>query len=532
MSKNNAIKFGNYFKLPNPGLRAYFDRVSKGQSEVYTAPFGYESDIQDLLNDWVDHLGSLRDTWPSLYEYELDMRSKVGPMSVMKPLKDRIADIDHYYNDILSESDPILDRAWKATISEWKGKGAVGLHVRNVRNTLLNMKLSTNSGSPYFSKRKRVIDDTVPFTINEDIQNLSGGTYNYCAILGWRGQEGGPNLDDIKQRVVWMFPFAVNISELQVYQPLISTAQHFNLIPAYVSMDAVDYEITNMFDSKSEDDYVICTDFTKFDQHFNASLQNCSKQILRAIFTPTEAFNRWVEHIYDIKYNIPLAYDFNYIRYGAHGMASGSGGTNADETLAHRSLQYEAAIKSNSRLNKHSQCLGDDGILTFTGIDVDKIIDVYTSHGLEMNSSKQYVSKDECIYLRRWHHTRYRVGGRCVGVYSTCRAIGRLRYLERYMDPEVWGPRAVALRQLSILENCKYHPLGEEFVRWCMKRDRYRLGIDIPGFFDKLEIYAKEATDVMPDFVGYVNSLQIGDDYSGISDWWVVKLLKSLSGNQ
>nr|UAW00665.1 MAG: RNA-dependent RNA polymerase [Porcine picobirnavirus] len=450
-------------------------------------------------------------------------------MSIMKPLDERIEDIDHYYDDILLSSEAIDERAIKAVLAEYAPLR--GLRPRSKDKTLNRMKLSTNSGSPYFTKRRHVVNDTLPFKIvrngNHIVQQLSGGVYNACAVLGWRGQEGGPSADDVKQRVVWMFPFAVNIAELQVYQPLIEAAQRFNLEPSWVSMDAVDERITHMFDTKGVDDLVICTDFSKFDQHFNADMQKCANQILRALLDNSDASRSWIEEVFPIKYSIPLAYDYGKIRYGYHGMGSGSGGTNADETLAHRALQYEAAQAKHQKLNPNSQCLGDDGVLTYPGITVEDVVHSYTRHGLEMNADKQYASKHDCTYLRRWHSMSYRMNGVCVGVYSTYRALGRLMEQERYFDPDVWSKEAVALRQLSILENVKYHPLRGQFVEFCMKRDKYRLGIDIPNFLDNVEEISKKYTAVMPDFLGYTKT-QMKDSESGIKSWWVVKYLKSI----
>ena len=271
------------------------------------------------------------------------------------------------------------------------------------------MKKSTNSGSPYFIKRRNVVNKTVPVQVLHDEQILNGRSWKYCAVLGWRGQEGGPNIDDVKQRVVWMFPFSVNINELQCYQPLIESCQKLNLVPAWVSMESVDKRITQLFDTKGKDDDVICTDFSKFDQHFNSDMQTCAKRILEGILTKDSLATEWLEDVFPIKYTIPLAYQYGEIRYGKHGMGSGSGGTDADETLAHRALQYEAALSQHTKLNPNSQCLGDDGILTYPGITVEDVVHDYTKHGLEMNETKQYVSKHDCIYLRRWHHEEYLV---------------------------------------------------------------------------------------------------------------------------
>lgn len=120
-----------------------------------------------------------------------------------------------------------------------------------------------------------------------------------------------------------------------------------------------------------------------------------------------------------------------------HGMASGSGGTNADETLSHRTLQHYVAIKNNAKLNKYSQALGDDGILTYPGIKIEHVVDAYSRFGQEMNPSKQYASTEDTVYLRRWYHTKYRTDGVMKGVYSSFRALGRLMGQERFYDPKV-----------------------------------------------------------------------------------------------
>jgi hypothetical protein len=535
MSKSKETSFEKAFQLPNPGLWSYFDRVRKGQDQEYRTPFAEGSSVTKVLGDWASTLNRISHRWPTLVDFENDLKAKVGPMSIQLPLEQRMEDIDHYYEDILLSSTPVSDSALRAVIKEFSA--IRGLRVRSQQKTIELMEKSKNSGSPYFTHKRDVVDITKFCDVRGCDQYLGfptdphvtfcqpKTTWKYAAVLGWRGQEGGPRREDVKQRVVWMFPFSVNIRELQVYQPLIESCQNFNLVPAWVSMEAVDERITHMFDTKRVDDAVICTDFSKFDQHFNATLQDAAQSILEFILTPDYDSLYWFHDIFPIKYNIPLAYDFGKIRFGKHGMGSGSGGTNADETLAHRALQYEAAINHGARLNLYSQCLGDDGVLTYPGIRVEDVVESYSSHGQEMNLDKQHVSNVDCVYLRRWHHKDYRVGGVCVGVYSTYRALGRLCEQERFYDPAKWSKEMVALRQLSIIENVKYHPLRAEFAEFCMKRDKYRLGLDIPGFLENIESITAEATEYMPDFMGYTKSL--GRTELGISNWWIVKYLKS-----
>lgn len=519
-------------------LRTYLGIVQKGNDHVYTTPFAKGETTKQMLGEWEKTLVSIKDEWPSLWEYEIDLANKVGPMSVMLPVRDRMNDIAHYYYDILLSSKPIEREAIVAARYEFARLG--GLRVRSPRNTDVSMKHSTNSGVPFFTKRRNVILDTIPCSSTyvdwkhgPDVYGVLGSddqNWELGAVIGWRGQEGGPTKEDVKQRVVWMFPYSVNVNELQVYQPFIEGAQKCNLVPAWVSMDAVDKKITKLFDTKSSDDLVVCTDFSRFDQHFNFHLQQAAKSILAYVLRGDKKGAEWLENVFPIKYCIPLIWettDWGFTQFvGWHGMASGSGGTNVDETLAHRCLQHEAAILKGEVLNPNSMCLGDDGILTYPGIHVEDVVAAYQSHGQECNKAKQYASTQDCVFLRRWHHKDYRIQEECVGVYSTCRALGRLRYLERFMDPEFWSPEAVALRQLSIIENCKWHPLKEQFAQFCMKRDKYRLGIDIPGFLDNITQLAKESIDHMPDFLGYTKTLQ-GEGPTGISEWWIVNYLKS-----
>lgn len=61
-----------------------------------------------------------------------------------------------------------------------------------------------------------------------------------------------------------------------------------DIIPAYISVDRVDHEVTKLFDSVGPDDYVICTDFTRFDQHFNASMQFAAEHVIKNMIVNSE----------------------------------------------------------------------------------------------------------------------------------------------------------------------------------------------------------------------------------------------------
>lgn len=523
-----ATNLDKYFNMPNPGLRAYLQHNVVGNQDDYRPPFWKGQSRSSVLKAWEKVLLSsgMKTAYPDLYRYELDMAKKVGPMSIQAPLSERIDSIKSYYTSVESPGEPVDSYAIQLAGEYFRP--ARGIRMRSQQNVVEKMRLNTNSGAPYFSKRRSVVGKTIPATISQGKQYLgkTGAEYELAAVLGWRGQEGGPNPSDVKQRVVWMMPFGLNVAELQVYQPAIEAFQTKGLIPAFNSMEAVDQAVTKLFASKDDDEVVVCTDFTAFDQHFNVNLQNTALEMLRMLMTPDAATETWYRTVFPLKYNLPLVCSEEISFTGPHGMGSGSGGTNFDECLAHKALQYEAAMASHATLNEHSMAYGDDGILTFPSITAEKVIRSYTRHGLEMNPDKQYVSTHDCVFLRRWHGTDYTVQGSMVGVYSTCRALGRLLAQERYYDPDTWSASMVELRAWSIIENCHYSPVFEEFVDFVIKGDKYRLGLGIPGFLENIGDISKEAKDKIPDFLGYTKTLQ-GEDVSGIENWRIYKYLKS-----
>lgn len=498
----------------------------------YRTPFWRDQSRETVLQKWADKLESLRAKMqvPGLIEFEEEMRTKVGPLSVQLPLKDRVESIEHYYTLIDAKSEPIVPEAIEATKKAFAG--SKGVRLRSIGKVIDNMRLNTNSGTPYFTKRRHAAVDTFD-ALSMSSKDMLDPTvldgYRNAAILGWRGQEGGPETSDVKQRVVWMMPFGLNAQEGMAYQPLITAWQKAGINSAYISFRAVEEKITRLFDTKG-DEYVVVTDFSKFDQHFNRSLQDAASEIIADQLQSNGWEKIWMEHVFPYKYEIPLICSDELMYTGFHGMASGSTGTNFDECCAHTAMQHECAILNGATLNPYSNAYGDDGYLSFKGIDVDKVISTYTSHGQEMNPTKQSVDKHSAVYLRRYFHDSYRDSkGIMLGIYSTYRALGRLLGQERYFsDEEVENDykSLVELRAYSILENCNNHPCFTDLVDFVMDGDRYRLGLSIPGFLDSLGSIARKFTARMPDLLGYTKSLQ-NEDASGIENWKVVQYLKS-----
>lgn len=520
------VDLREYYNLPNPGLLSHMAMLREGYREDIRTPFwsveGVPAPRSSVVDSWRRVLlsSNLGSEFPQLLEYEFEQAKKIGPSSVSAPLSRRMDTIKEYWYAIESASHAILPEAINAFCDE-KCSGIRITDLRRQDDTWLKMKKGTASGSPFWAKRSSVVDKTLPVEIQDGLQVLDGNPWPIAFTCSTRVQSGGPAPQDAKTRVIWAAPMGLNVVEAQWYQPLIEQLQRHNSIAALVSMDEVDRKITSLFQSKDEKDLCICTDFKAFDQHFNPDLQQAARESYRILGCP----EGWIENVYGCKFAAPLIAD-EYIFEGPHGMASGSGGTNTDEDFAHGSMQYEAAMLSGQELNPFSEGYGDDGYLSYPGITVKDICQIYESHGQVMNPEKQYAAVDCAIYLRRIHHVEYTVDGVMVGVYPTMRALNSLLGQERYYDPEKWNSRMVILRALSILENCKWHPLFHKFVDFVQKGDKYQLGVSVPGFFDNISGLAQEAEDALgDDFLGYTK-MQMAKRV-GIADWEVVKYLRS-----
>jgi hypothetical protein len=187
-------------------LKTFLGRILEGQDKVYTAPFAKGMSMEEILHDWFKTLVSIKDKWPTLYEFEEDLANKVGPLSVQLPVMDRLKDIEHYYDDICLSSEPINEAAIKAVINEFSSVRT--LDVRAQAATVDNMKKSTSSGTPLMTKRRKVIQETIPLKlwttkgrVQDAIVSYPIGEYDGAAVLGWRGQEGGPDSKTVNKGV-------------------------------------------------------------------------------------------------------------------------------------------------------------------------------------------------------------------------------------------------------------------------------------------------------------------------------------------
>lgn len=517
--------------LPNPGLLSFLNNNVVGLDVDLRTPLFNSSDRKGIIDNWLDILESNKHLiHKSLYKHELNQIKNIGRYSKMDPLNKRINDIKSYYEYKFSLSD--LDKKDREIIisSSFKhcSKRFIYHSIRSpsTKEIIKSIPTNTNSGLPYFTKRNRVInvyDDLIHELESSSVEKFYDKLTNSSCILGWRGQP----VD--KQRVIWMFPMLLNIIESYYYKPAVTQIQSRRLKPEFIDQDYLNKHITKLFDTKGLRDPIIATDFDRFDQHFNSLLQDLSF-FCKNFISNTIKFDEFKELIHYNKFNIPLLLSKDLMFKGFHGMSTGSSGTNMDENYAHGIMQECCATVNGSDLNPYSTVLGDDGILSFNGINVDKVKKVYSDmFGQSINEEKQYVDYNSTLYLQRIYDFNYRKDGTIIGVYPTMRALGRLLGHERFVEPQYWNKETIILRYMSILENCNTHPLFERFVDYIIKGDSYQLGIDIPNFFDK---YGKfNVNKLLKEGkidLSYAKVLEYEFDKStSIQDWKVFKYLSS-----
>lgn len=159
MPKIVKLALSDYFRLPNPGLRNYLHKCMIGNDQDYLTPLGRKFGPDILRNIWMRHLEKeTKAKYPWLYSFECDMATKFGPLSIQKPLQDRMESIVEYFN-YCRNSLPLSSEAISATVAHFQALH--GIRPRSLQNTLDAMRLNTNSGCPYFTKRSRVWQPTL-----------------------------------------------------------------------------------------------------------------------------------------------------------------------------------------------------------------------------------------------------------------------------------------------------------------------------------------------------------------------------------
>jgi len=475
-------------------LGMHLARLSVGSDEIFMTPLARDNKPESIISGWI----SIYDNNRKLINRELDdieisNKLKFGPRSIAKPWSERKNSLYDYFK---STSDISIN---------YDGVVKSNLNSINLNTAKKYLKPNTNSGMPYYVRKSKVIDKTI-----ENYDNILNN--EYPCVLFTRTQEGD------KTRNVWGYPLLDTLIEMQIYQPLLEYQKKLIWRSALTTPDNVDKEITRMvedgiYNRKS----FFSVDFTSYDASISLGLQKDAFNYIKKKFVISD--HNAIDYISNRFSGIGVITPDGIIS-GIHGVPSGSTFTNEVDSL----VQYLIA-KSCGIEDYEMQIQGDDGAYCITDLKLDELKRKFANFGLSINESKSDLSSNYLVYLQKLYHIDYKRGSLIGGIYSTFRAIGRICFQERYSDFEDYGligQDYYSIRTISILENCKYHPLFRKLVEYVYSKDKYKLKFS-RGSTSKYANMLDKGSGT-----GTFMFNQYGDKVSGIYSFETVKILREL----
>jgi hypothetical protein len=438
-----------------------------------------------------------------LVDIEKSNLAKLGPRSIAKPWSERRTSLQDYFTPV----QPLDSGEFGSLIRKYRRyfKIEPRLHPISTENAVEGLESSSAGGLPFMQK-KGILRE----------QNLANERWvdKFPCVIFTRTQEGG------KTRNVMGVGISDVIREMRYHQAFLPIEKRLSWRAAINTPLDVDTSISAMLNSKRNDELVACLDFSAYDASITPNHSGVAFAFIAAHFA--DKFTREIFEIYMRFVTIPF-YTPDGEYSGFHGVPSGSAFTNTVDSIVQYMVYYQAGFITDSHC---AQIQGDDSIILIKEDQRDEVIKVFEDQGLIVNVEKSDFYTNEGTYLQRYYHQAYRGSTARVygGVYSIARALGRLKYLERFIDDvgsdkELTGADYFVLRAISILENCKHHPHFIDLIKFVRRRDKHLLR------YSETAVSKFEKHTSRRSRTGITN--QYGDQ-SGIESFDTVKVLKSL----
>lgn len=473
-------------------LSRLLDNLVTGSDETYVTPITNRHSPEKILDGWDSIFNANLDKMNEvLLNLEESNRSKYGSRSIAVPWRERRAGVLNSFS------------AGEEKMVEW-GPPVIGrFRPLDLRNASKYIKRQTNAGLPTMLKKGSVLLKTM--------LNMQPG--KFPAVPFTRTQE------NMKARIVWGISLDDVIDEMRFYRPILLYQRDLYWRAALRSANDIDLAITKLIKYATDNGLkLLSIDFESYDDTVKYKLQFW-------------AFMVYFASLFQSKYSPDLAYHlqrFNTVGLvtpdgiltGSHGIPSGSAYTNEVGSV----VQHGIARDFYEDL-EHDQQQGDDG--AYATSDPEGLKDHFRSYGLRVNDKKSYIADEYLIYLQNLYHTDYIEDGIIRGIYPTYRALLRIVYQERFNDfseDNISGKDYYAIRTLSILENCKHHPLFRELVEYIVKLDKFDLDVSDQGISAYVRMREKQdGKDVK--FTEYKRG-----DGLGIKQFASYKLAREFSG--
>jgi hypothetical protein len=478
-------------------LSRSLDRVVAGSENVIEHPMVKRLGTDVILSKWDkifnENIDKFTDDFVNL---EKANRSKIGPRSRSIPWSERKHSVDLSFSpeqktrlssSVLFEVDSLPPR----------------LRPISVTAALKCLKNSTSSGLPFLDKKGLVKDQL--------INNLEyyKRRFDPCVLIT-RTQELW------KTRDVWSYPILDVLLEMRYFNPFLALERTFPWRAALFGPETVDNKINELIDYAIKNNLdIMALDFPTYDATVRRKLQKPAFKYISSAFQML--YRQALEAIGYRFATIPLVTP-DGVRTGEHGVPSGSAFTNTVDSAVQHLISKHYGADDN-----YKQIQGDDGVYAVK--HPESLFSHFSAFGLDANREKCFISKDSTIYLQNYYSTKMKIDGQCRGIYPSYRALGRILFQERFTDYEQVGISGLeynSLRVISILENCKYHPLFVQLVKFIAKLDKYGLGYTESGIL-KYYNYLKETSGIQGMF-----NYRRGDDIKGIYNFSTIRVLSQL----
>jgi hypothetical protein len=510
---NSYVKVGIDTSAVKGSVPRLLESAIEGSNQVLLTPFGEQNGPDQLLKEF-DALynSSSQELSDDLLELELSQRAKFGPRSIQKNWVERRPSVTDYFSDVTLSNDKIDSIKSVIPIAAQLHSARNSLRPLSDVNTLKYLKNSTNSGLPYF-RRKGLIKSQLISDL-PILEELAREEKTPC-VMFTRTQEQG------KTRAVWGYPIFHTFKEMRFFQPFLQLEKKFPWRSALVGPESTDLRIQSLLRSIRDDETFISIDFSAYDASINFQLIQLAFNFIIMFFQPS--YTSTLFEIASTMSSIGLLTP-DGILTGLHGVPSGSTFTNTVDSIVQYLVVLSMLTNPNIpnevvyRILEFCSIQGDDGAYMVPDKYIDLFIENFQSFGLNVNVEKSYQSKETVIFLQLLYtKDRYEFG-----VYPVYRALNRLIFLERFTqfsDEDLTGKDYFGIRAISILENCKNHPLHTELVLFVARRNKYSLLPSAEGLKKYSEFISKKSG--ADDIIYH----QYGQKTEGLFEFQTVKVL-------
>nr|UAW00334.1 MAG: RNA-dependent RNA polymerase [Porcine picobirnavirus] len=466
----------------NNGLKRYLESLLKGKDYTPRSWLYEDQDADAVLEAWLKKLSTLQkgSTFEAnVFQFDTSQLEKWGPQGGVAPISELYESlIQPSFKETPNSESVFGTDAWK----EAKSKALHQLN-RIVGNETLRPAMydsvyddmrardviESNSGWPDFTRRSKPDVRAAAIKAAED-----GSWKTYPAIILFRNYNN-------KTRPVWMYPLAVNLVEGSFFQPLYAAlsgskthknshrSRYLTFFSPWRGFEDCRNAVTSYYGWNY---FLSASDFTATDEHFRWETTQEVFDVIKHLFQ-----RKYWDGLYEslhYMHHIPLIIGPDEMETGAHGVSSGSNWTNFIETIFDLILSEYVGIITKGN-TKGLYGIGDD-IAWYSCTYDEKLPEtlekIGKGVGQVINSSKTTNEMYKVKSLQRLFQKGYVLGNslRSVrAVYSTIRALKSSIYPERFHDPRKWSADMFCARQFMILENCKDHPLFEDFVKFICK---------------------------------------------------------------